>query len=158
MRKQLYLAISKKLKKENAEVKHISLWNQDTEMLTQQPGYATPAVFIEYEPIIWEQRQGGARVADVRIWLHIIVATKAAPVYGGKFQDKALDLLDLIENVSESVTGLSGKCFNAFMLVESDTDHNYKEVQHHKECFTTCLTKKANKKTVVSTKMLPVEE
>lgn len=140
MRTEMYKAICKRIEDAQVGIKHMSLWNNDTELLTEQPGYATPAVFVEFEPIVWEQRQNRVRVAEVRVWLHIVISTMAPAVHKGLFQDKALGVLDQVEKISSAIVGLSGECFNAFMLKESDTDHDHKQIQHHKECFVSCVT------------------
>jgi hypothetical protein len=59
---------------------------------------------------------------------------------GGKYQDRALEHLDLIERIDAEVQGLSGEGFNCFMLVESVTDHDHERVQHDEECFVTHAT------------------
>lgn len=140
MRKAIYKAIADRLKTAQIGVKYISLWNRNTEQLSKQKAFRLPAVFVEFEPIEWSQLLRGARSADVRVRLHIVTETLASPEDGGKYQDKALEHLDLIEQVDATVQGLSGDGFNCFMLVGSITDHDHERVQHDEECFVTRAT------------------
>lgn len=140
MRKAIYKAICARLNTAKLGIKYISLWNRNTEQLTKQKAFKMPAVFVEFEPINWSQLSRGARSANVRVRLHIITETLATAEDGGKYQDKALEHLDLIENISAKMQGLAGEGFNCFMLVESITDHDHEQVRHDEECFITGIT------------------
>lgn len=140
MRKTVYKAIAARLKGAKLDIAHVSLWNRNTEQLTKQKGFRMPAVFVEFEPIQWTQLQSRARSADLRVRLHIITGTLASPEDGGKYQDKALEHLDLIESISEAIIGLCGEGFNAFMLVESLTDHEHGQIEDNEEVYITRIT------------------
>lgn len=140
MRKAIYKAICARLNAAQLGIKYINLWNRNTEQLTKQKAFKMPAVFVEFEPINWSQLSRGARSADVRVRLHIVTETLATAEDGGKYQDKALEHLDLIENISAKMQGLAGEGFNCFMRVESVTDHDHEQVQHDEECFVTGVT------------------
>ena len=140
MRKAIYKAVADRLKNQKVGVKFVSLWNRNTEQLSKQKAFRLPAVFVEFEPIEWSQLSRGARSADIRVRLHVVTETLASPEEGGKYQDRALEHLDLIERIDAEVQGLSGEGFNCFMLVESVTDHDHERVQHDEECFVTHAT------------------
>ena len=140
MRKAIYKAVADRLKNQKVGVKFVSLWNRNTEQLSKQKAFRLPAVFVEFEPIEWSQLSRGARSADIRVRLHVVTETLASPEEGGKYQDRALEHLDLIERIDAEVQGLSGEGFNCFMLVESVTDHDHERVQHDEECFVTRAT------------------
>ena len=140
MRKAIYKAVADRLKNQKVGVKFVSLWNRNTEQLSKQKAFRLPAVFVEFEPIEWSQLSRGARSADIRVRLHVVTETLASPEEGGKYQDRALEHLDLIERIGAEVQGLSGEGFNCFMLVESVTDHDHERVQHDEECFVTHAT------------------
>lgn len=140
MRKAIYKAISERLKGAKTGVKHISLWNRNTDQLTKQKAFKLPAVFVEFEPIEWSQLGKGARSADLRVRLHIVTESLATPEEGGKYQDKALAHLDLIEGISGAIQGLAGDGFNCFMLVESITDHDHDRIEDNEECYVTRIT------------------
>ena len=128
MRKAIYKAVAERLKTAKIGIQYISLWNRNTEQLTKQKAFRMPAVFVEFEPIDWSQLSQGARSADIRVRLHVITETLASPEEGGRYQDRALEHLDLLERVSAAVQGLCGDGFNCFMLVESVTDHDHERV------------------------------
>ena len=140
MRKTIYKAICARLNAAQLGIKYISLWNRNTEQLTKQKAFKMPAVFVEFEPIDWSQLSRGARSADMRVRLHVITETLATPEEGGRYQDRALEHLDLLERVSAAVQGLCGDGFNCFMLVESVTDHDHERVRHDEECYVTRAT------------------
>lgn len=140
MRKTIYKAIAARLKGAKLDIKHISLWNRNTEQLAKQKGFRLPAVFVEFEPIQWSQLQGRARSADVRVRLHIVTESLATPEDGGKYQDQALEHLDLIESISGAIQGLCGDGFNGLMLVESTTDHDHERIEQNEEVYITCAT------------------
>lgn len=137
MRKAIYKAVAARLKTAKVGIQFTSLWNRNTEQLTKQKAFRMPAVFVEFEPIDWSQLSQGARSADIRVRLHVITETLASPEEGGRYQDRALEHLDLLERVSAAIQGLCGDGFNCFMLVESVTDHDHERVQHDEECYVT---------------------
>lgn len=140
MRKTIYKAITTRLNGANLDIKHISLWNRNTEQLATQKGFRLPAVFVEFEPIQWSQLQSRARSADLRIRLHIVTETLATPEDGSSYQDQALEHLDLIESISGVMQGLCGDGFNGLMLVESVTDHDHERIEQNEECYITRVT------------------
>ena len=146
MRKQIYQAIAERLQAMVPGVKYISLWNRNTEQLTKQKAFRMPAVFVEFEPVTWSQYTQGVRSADLRVRLHVVTETLATPEHGGRYQDKALAHLGLIESISAAVQGLSGEGFNSFMLVESVTDHNHAQIEDNEECYITRITDNSARK------------
>lgn len=140
MRKAIYKAISERLNSAELGVKHINLWNRNTAQLSTQQAFRMPAVFVEFEPMQWSQLGKGARSADLRVRLHIVTETLATPEDGGRYQDKALEHLDLIESISGAIQGLAGNGFNCFMLVESITDHDHERIEDNEECYVTRIT------------------
>lgn len=147
MRKRIYHAIAERLREAVADVRYISLWNRDTDQLTKQKAFRTPAVFVEFEPVTWSQYAQGVRSAELRVRLHIVTETLATPEHGGRYQDKALAHLELIERIGAALQGLSGEGFNGFMLVESVTDHNHGQIEDNEECYVTRITDHAGRKT-----------
>ena len=103
MRKAIYKAVADRLKNQKVGVKFVSLWNRNTEQLSKQKAFRLPAVFVEFEPIEWSQLSRGARAADIRVRLHVVTETLASPEEGGKYQDRALEHLDLIERIDAEV-------------------------------------------------------
>lgn len=135
MRKKIYLAIVEAIKTAGIDVRHISLWNENTTQLEAQNGFATPAVFVEFAPIQWAQLAQRAKGARVRVNLHIVTQTLADPADGSTFQDDALAALDTIDTIVSTVHGLSGEGFGKFLHVETVPDHNHEQLQHDVEGF-----------------------
>ena len=160
MRKKIYLAIIERLKGANIGIERISLWNNNVAFLEKERAFKLPAVFIQFEPIRWGQLQQGVRSADVRIRLHIVTDTLATPEDGSKYQEQALEHLDLIENVGVVMQGFCGDGFNGFMLVESVPDHDHAEVLHNEEVFITRVTDSSAKRpaAVISAKPVVIGE
>ncbi|MDR2131003.1 MAG: hypothetical protein LBP56_07570 [Odoribacteraceae bacterium] len=138
MRTAIYKAIAARLENAGAGVQHVGLWNRDTDSLARQKAFRLPAVFVEFEPLQWTRLAAGARSADLRVRLHVVNDLLASD--GDKYQDKALQRLDLVERVSAAVQGLSGDGFNTFMPVESVTDHDHDRVTRDEEAFVTRVT------------------
>ncbi len=135
MRKRIYLAIIAGIKAANIGIKHFDKWNENTENLAQQNGYALPAVFIEFAPIAWQQRGGGVKSATARILLHIVTETLASAADGSRNQDDALEQFDTADAVVAAAQGLSGEGFNKLQHVTTETDHNHEQIQHDIEAF-----------------------
>ena len=125
MRKAIYKAVAERLKTAKIGIQYISLWNRNTEQLTKQKAFRMPAVFVEFEPIDWSQLSQGARSADIRVRLHVITETLASPEEGGRYQDRALEHLDLLERVSAAMQGLCGDGFKGL----EDLSHGLKELR-----------------------------
>jgi len=140
MRKIIYLAIIERLKAARLGIAHFNLWNNHIAYLEKERGYRFPALFVEFEPIEWHQQMNRIRTADLRVRLHIVTKTLATPEDKGKYQNKALEYLDLIEKINAAMQGLCGEGFNAFMLVGSEPDHDHAEILHNVEIFVTHVT------------------
>jgi hypothetical protein len=140
MRKAIYNALAARIEAAGIGIQRVDLWNQNIGQLPKQAAFRMPAVFVEFEPFEWSQLARGARSAEVRVRLHVLTKTLATPEKGGKYHDKALERLDLLERLCAAVQGFSGEGFNRFMLVESVTDHDHNEVRHDEECFVTRVT------------------
>lgn len=133
MRKKIYTALSQRLTDDALGIRSINLWNKQLDLSAAEPALATPAVFIEFEPIAWAQSLDRVRSADLQVRLHIVTP----PADGS---GEPLAHLDLIERISVAVQGLSGEGFNALQRVESVTDHNHAQLHRHEECFLTRVT------------------
>lgn len=55
VRYHLYTSLEKAIRTHlHDEVKHVGLWNQDTEFLEESLPFERPAVFVEFGPITWD--------------------------------------------------------------------------------------------------------
>ena len=147
MRTVIYKAIIKRINGANLGVKHLNLWNNTTERLTSVKAFEMPAVFVEFEPIQWRQLGNGSRSADMRVRLHVVTKTLITLEDGSKYQDQALEYIQLTENIVTAMCGLSGQGFNGFQNIESVPSHNHEQIIQEEEVFVThAQTKSARKK------------
>jgi len=77
MIKTLYLAIEQRLmaiKDDNNQqfFQHFDLWNQQVEFLEQETPFLTPAVFVEFDPMVWRTTGHKIQEAEITVKLHIV--------------------------------------------------------------------------------------
>lgn len=118
-------------------IKTFDLWNENVAHLTQQRPFQTPAVLVEFLPIVWQQIGKGAKRADVTIRLHIVTATLAT--VNSPYKETALFPLYLVRAIEEALRGFAGAAderglsYSTFAHTESATDHNHEQVSEHVE-------------------------
>lgn len=138
MRKKLYMLIKQALLslKENDTpiIKEVNYWNEQLMYISQEQPFELPAVFVEFGVIGWTHQLSGVREADCEIRLHIITDSRV-----GSWQ-QAIDALDFADKISQCLTGLNGENISAFQLLQSETDHNFDELQDNIETYSTHIT------------------
>ena len=113
-------------------IKMLDLWNAQVDQLTQQQPFLTPAVFVEFQPIIWSKLGRGTQRAEVQIRMHIVSATLAT--VSSQYKDQALYRLRLTKAIQAAFTGLTGPMdsdglmFGSFVHIQSETDYNHGEI------------------------------
>ena len=132
MKQELYNRLATALKQvDNGAVKHVDLWNHNIEFLEQEEGWPRPAVFIEFEPIKWNDLVPGVEYrANVRVRLHIV--TDWNP------DDDGIDHLgsfELPEKIHRELAGMDGEQFRALDLAESHTNHNHEDLMESIEVY-----------------------
>lgn len=137
MRLSIYKAICKRLSEQVPDIKHIDLWNNNIAALSGGAVWPRPAVFVEFETIVWRQQQNRARIADPTIRLHIVTDALAYNGCKDPKQDAALEFLILINKVNAAMQGLRGENFAGFMLISSATNHDHAELIESIECYIT---------------------
>lgn len=122
-------------------IKTFDLWNENVVHLTQQRPFQTPAVLVEFLPIVWQPVGKGAKRADVTIRLHVLTATLAT--VNSPYREEALFPLYLIRAMEAAMRGLAGATderglsYSTFAHTESATDHNHEQVSEHIESWHT---------------------
>ena len=136
MRKELYEKLCKALRGVgDGMIRHIDMWNRNVEFIEQETAWERPAVFIEFEPIVWSAQVTGVRyVSEARLRLHIITDWFHACTPGER-TGLGIDL-DLPERIHEAIAGLSGDSFTDLRLAESITNHNHEEIVESIEVYT----------------------
>lgn len=137
MRKQIFLAICKRLKEAVPDILYLDLWNNNVAMLAGGAVWPTPAVFVEFETIEWRQQNNGARRGDVAIRLHVV--TRHIPTNGAEDSrmEASLAYLDLLDRINAAIQGLRGENFAGFMLTTSATNHDHAELVENVERYVT---------------------
>lgn len=137
MRKQIFLAICKRLKEAVPDILYLDLWNNNVATLAGGTVWPTPAVFVEFETIEWRQQNNSARRGDVAVRLHIL--TRHIPTNGSEDvrMEASLAYLDLLDRINAAMQGLRGENFAGFMLTTSATNHDYAELVENVERYVT---------------------
>lgn len=134
MRSELYTAIVERIRSTSPEIKHIELWNNQTDRLENGSLFGLPAVFVEFTPIDWRRQARGQARGEIQVSLHII--TKHEPQQSDcRPAEQPASYFTLLEQVQSSIIGLSGRSFSALQPTVSETDHNHRELQHSIESF-----------------------
>ena len=108
------------------------LWNTNVETLTKQRPFNTPAVFIEFMPIVWQQLGNKTKRADVNFRLHIVTATFAPTA--SAYRSEAFYRFRLIQAVERALVGFGaapdyrGLSYGGCTHAESFTDHNHERI------------------------------
>lgn len=144
MRKQIYLAVTERLKQlqdENGErlIKHFDLWNMNVEFIELETAFDMPAVFIEFPPIEWKTLSGGVQQANVGVKLHVVTRYAGSAADGSGFQADAIAYFDLLDKIHRQLFGLRGTGFNALKRVGSATNHNHEEIIESIEMYETMV-------------------
>lgn len=129
IRKDIINAVFDCLANNVTDIKFIDLWNEQIAEITDGSVWSYPAVFIEFEEIIWQQNGLNIRTADIGIRLHII--TQQVATSSGHIDDNlqaSLEYFDLIDRITSVLQGLSGDNFSPLMLSQSITNHNHAEL------------------------------
>ncbi len=135
MRKQIYLAVTERLKTLRGEdgepvVKHMDLWNEQRVLSPTDDAALLPAVLVEFMPIEWKTVGGGAQWGNVQFRLHVVTKT-----HEGAGQDETLQLFDLLDSIHNTLNGLRGERFRQLVRTSSITDHKHDELVESIEAF-----------------------
>lgn len=128
MRKQLLLAVARRLRQQVPELAYIDIWNENLANIRSEAVWPTPSVFIEFEPYKVKQLAGHVYQADVPVLLHIVTRAELAKGIEDNRFEKMLDYFDLIDRVHLAMATLSGDTFATPMLTASTTNHNHAEL------------------------------
>ena len=142
MRKQIYLALTERLKQitdenQKPKIKHFDLWNRNIEFAETDGVFPLPAVFIEFQPIAWKKSPNGRQEAQVRVHLHIATEAKAPTDDKSKHLERSLIFFDLIDEINQSLSFFKGDGFGIFCRVESLTNHDHAEILESIEVYET---------------------
>lgn len=134
MREKLYKFIEEILMGiDGTPIKHVDLWNNQIAFIEEEAPFATPAVFIEFAPIRWNNIGGGEYSADVSVRLHVVTDSRA-----GKWSD-AVGAFRLTGSILGAMNLAYDKTeqIGEFVLTDSVTDSLFGELMHNIETYTT---------------------
>lgn len=132
------------------EIKMVELWNNQLAYAEEEQPFNTPAVFIEFGTISWNQLPLGAREATIDVMLHVVTDSRVS-----SWSD-VIDTFDLIDKIHSSLHGLhelaeDGSVMDTLTCSRSITDHDFDELQDNVEVYQCHVTKKSlNKLHVIS--------
>lgn len=128
LRRELYETLCERLMAVEG-VKHVDLWNHNVEFIEQEESWARPAVFVEFQPVVWEATVHGVRyVAEMTVNLHVVTDWKGSTAAGSIVRCAALDVFDLLERIHVALADLDGEMFKEFDLAGSTTTHNHEDI------------------------------
>ncbi len=133
-------------------IRHFDVWNNQIRYIADETPFALPAVFLQFQPIQWEQRSKGIRAADVSLTLHVITRHRA----GGSQSLTQLNFFDLLDAINANLYGLKADFFRNLVSTASATDHDHDELIDSQETYTVQLTDKSAVKPVVTVTPTPV--
>ncbi len=133
MRKNLYLEIKNCLKeiKDTQGVpifRHFDLWNQQVDFLEQETPFDVPAIFIELQPIVWEQLGYNKQYAEAVIRVHIVTPWYSQTADYSTLENVMLNYLDLPDLVVKALDNFAPSAGNKFMRIRSITNHNHERL------------------------------
>ena len=137
-------------------IKHFDVWNNQVRYIGDELPFALPAIFLQFQPITWEQRSKGVRAADVSLTLHIITANRAPSANKHGYETKALEFFDLLDAINANLYGLKADYFRNLVSTSSATDHDHDELIDSQETYTVQLTDKSAVRTVVTVTPAPI--
>lgn len=123
-RQELYKEIMEKLKTV-AEVKHVDLWNEQTDFLEQEAPFEMPAVFVEIGDISWNVMKDSFRGSgEIRLHTAIPWSTDA-PVEAWQLTDK----------LWQTLTHIHGETFGGYYPSMTLPNRSHGEVYENIDVF-----------------------
>jgi hypothetical protein len=134
MRKELYQAISTRLMA-TGKIKYVDLWNRNVEFIEQEDNWERPAVFVEFDPIVWNRTKERCIRTVATVKLHIVTDWVGSASTTSESSEEALQAFDLPHIVMDAIEGMNGKHFCCVALTESHTNHNHEEILENIEVY-----------------------
>jgi len=101
-------------------VKTVKLFNSQIDNEERENPFSYPAVFIEFQEIIWLKRTRGVKEGETTITLHVAVESYKNET------DSAPDVLAITNEVHVKIEGFGGGCFTELSksAERQDIDHD----------------------------------
>lgn len=123
-REELYTALVAALKGID-EVKHVDLWNLQTDFLEEETPFEMPAVFIELGDIEWNVMKSSFRGwGEIR--LHTAIQwSESAPIEAWRLTDK----------IWRAIVGITGDFFSGSYPAMTQSNRSHREVFENVDVF-----------------------
>ena len=106
----------------------VDLWNRQTERQQEQHPLFLPAVFVEFSTANYKRNSSGVQNGTQEIVIRVVQETYSDTFEGSGTQEKALEVLDLLEAVYVSLQDLSGEQFSKLERKTQSYDNNYNNI------------------------------
>jgi hypothetical protein len=104
---------------------HFDLWNRQIAFLSENTGFLTPAVFVEFGRISWRTLSNRVQDAELTVRLHIVTEWFAGTADYSPTEHQSLLFLNIADRVVAAMQGFATSYMNSWMRTESLTDHNH---------------------------------
>jgi hypothetical protein len=121
--KQLYKDIAYTLKSNLGCF--VDIWNGQTSRQNEQHPLFLPAVFVEFKTATVLKSKNGVQQLRVEITMHVVQEIYADSFEGAETQEKALEVLDFLEQVYVCMQDLQGIDYSPLERKTTRFDSNY---------------------------------
>lgn len=144
MRANIYLALVDKLKEYtdalgNKVFKHFDLWNEQVEFIEEEAPFETPAVFIEFRTIEWNDTMQNVQRGKIPVSLHVVTEWKGSECDGSIYQQNSLKRFAIVDGIAEHLFNWKyndGRVnIQQMQRTTSNTNHNHGELVEDIEDF-----------------------
>ncbi|MDR1345953.1 MAG: hypothetical protein LBK03_04560 [Bacteroidales bacterium] len=133
MRKELYLEIKNRIKgildAGNQPVfKHFDLWNRQVEFLEQEAKFQCPAIFVEFNPIVWDKLTEDEQTALPVVRIHIVTNWYGQTADYSPKESEMLNYLNLPDVLYQHLMLFDAGSAFLFERTQSITNHNHERL------------------------------
>lgn len=94
------------------EIKHVDLWHDQVDYLSEEHPFPTPAVFFGFTTLNVSDNGELMQTTDLQVDIYVFYETFADTYNGATMQDEALEFLDLLLMVGLMFHGRTGEHFH----------------------------------------------
>lgn len=130
-----YLAIMNRLIDQVNTLEYFDWWNGQLMIPEGEDDdlpFNFPAVFMEYDPVIWETLGNRRRSAKVSFRLYVAVENylEKSSVEDKAIQEEALCSADIVDLIYKALRGYNGNCsFGSISITDETPDHDHDQLE-----------------------------
>lgn len=131
MLSELYKALSQHLAEKVPKLKRVTLWNGQMNDPEKHYELVTPAVFIEFSSVVWDNALRGIQTGE--LVLSIMIASNHLGDFaaGSMSQDLAIGSLVMLEDIQLALQGFSGALWSPLQRLTTEVDHDRDSIIAH---------------------------